>query len=67
MPDTKLYIRNKGPLKGYYTKAYKLKDPSLTGYREGIRNIKTTIIISRELVPYKESAAKAVKNKRPLI
>ena len=28
-PDTKLYIKNKGPLKG---QAYKLKDPSPSGY-----------------------------------
>ena len=42
-------MRNKGPLKGYYVKAYKLKDPSPIGYREGIKNIEVTIIISGEL------------------
>ena len=66
MPDTKLYIRNKGPLKGYYIKAYKLKDPSPTSYKKGIRNTGTTIIINKELILYKKSSAKAVKNKRLL-
>ena len=67
MLDTKLYIRNKGPLKGYYIKAYKLKDPLPIGYREGIKNTEAIIIISRELVPRKESTVKAVKNRRLLI
>ena len=67
MLDTKLYIRNKGPLKGYYIKAYKLRDPSPTDYREGIRNTGAIIIISGDLVPYKESTIKVIKNKRLLI
>ena len=67
MPNTKLYTRNEGPLKGYYTKAYKPRDPLPIGYREGIRNIKATIIISKEPTLYKKSNAKAIKNKRPLI
>ena len=67
MLNTKLHIRNKGPLKGYYTKAYKLRDPLPTGYREGIRNMGIIIIISKKLVLYRKSTAKAVKDKRPLI
>ena len=67
MLNTKLYIRNKGPLKGYYIKAYKLKDPLPIGYREGIRNIKTTIIINRELALCKKSTTKIIKDRRPLI
>ena len=67
MLDTKLYIKNKGPLKGHYIKAYKLRDPLPTGYREGIRNTGATIIISKEPVLCRKSTAKAVKNKRLLI
>ena len=67
MPNTKLYIRNKGPPKGHYTKVYKPRDPLPTSYREGIRNTETTIIINRKLVLCKESTAKAVKDKRLLI
>ena len=65
-PNTRPYIRNEGPPKGYYIKAYKLRDPSPTGYREGIRNMGATIIISKKLAPHKESTAKTVKNKSPL-
>ena len=67
MPDTRLHIRNKSPLKGYYAQAYKLKDPSPIGYREEIRNTGATTTISRELVLYRESDAKAIEDKRPLI
>ena len=67
MPDTKLYIRNKGPLKGYCTKAYKPRDPLPIGYREGIRNTGATIIINRKLVPRRESTIKAVEDRRLLI
>ena len=62
-----MYIRNEGPLKGYYTKAYKPRDPSPISYREGIKNIKATIIISGELVLRKKNTIKAVKDRRPLI
>ena len=60
-------MRNKGPLKGYYAKAYKPRDPSPIGYREGTRNTGATITISRELAPRRKSAVKAVKDRRPLI
>ena len=64
-PDTRLYTRNEGPPKGHCTKAYKPRDPSPTGYREGTRNMGATIITSKELVPHKESTTKVVKNRRP--
>ena len=67
MPDTRLYTRNKGPLKGYYTKTYKPRDPLSIGYKEGTRNMGVIIIISKEPVPRRESTTKAVKNRRPLI
>ena len=67
MLDTKLYIRNKGPLKGHCIKVYKLKDPSPIDYKKGIKNTEATIIISRKLAPHKKSTVKAVENKRPLI
>ena len=63
--DTKLYIRNKGPLKGYCTKVYKPRNPLPTGYKEGIKNTEATIIINKELVLHRESDAKAIEDKRP--
>ena len=47
---TKSYIRNKSPLKGYYTQIYKPGDPPPTGYKEGIRNTGATTTTSEELV-----------------
>ena len=61
-----MYTRNEGPLKGYYAKAYKLRDPSPIGYREGIRNTGATITTSGEPAPRRESAVKAVEDRRPL-
>ena len=52
MPDTRLHIRNEGPLKGYYAQVYKLKDPTPIGYREGTGSMGAFIILSRELAPY---------------
>ena len=34
-PDTKLHIKNKSPLKGHYTQAYKPGDPLFTDYKKG--------------------------------
>ena len=65
--NTRSYTRNEGPLKGHCAKAYKLRDPSPTGYREGIRNMGATIIISGEPAPRRESAVKAVEDRRLLI
>ena len=67
MPDIRSHIRNKSPLKGHYAQAYKLGDPSPIGYREGTKNIGATTITSREPVPRQESAAKAIKDRGPLI
>ena len=67
MLDTKLYIKNKGPLKGYYIKAYKLRNPSPISYREGIKNIKATIIINKEPTPRRKSTVKVIKDRRLLI
>ena len=67
MLNTKLYIRNKGPLKGYYIKVYKLRDLLPTGYKEGTKNIGATIIINKKLTPRKKSAAKVVEDRRLLI
>ena len=52
MPDTKSHIKNKSPLKGHYTQAYKPGEPPPIGYREGTRNTGATIIISREPAQY---------------
>ena len=59
-------MRNEGPPKGYYTKVYKPRDPSPTGYREGTRNIGATTTTNGEPAPHRESAAKAAEDRRPL-
>ena len=52
IPDTKLHIKNKSPLKRHYTLAYKPEDPPPIGYKERTRNTGATIIISREPAQY---------------
>ena len=51
MLDIRLYTRNKGPLKGHYAQAYKPRDPTPTGCKEGIGSTGAFITLSGEPAP----------------